>query len=95
MPVVLPKAKVLLNALYSNPSMTPADVEKLLDVAPATANSVIQDLVSLDILREVTGGMLRRKGGHCMSSKLNGQKSGFLKRYFEQWFVMDCGVSSL
>jgi Fic family protein len=57
----LPKAKALLNALYSNPSVTPADVEKLLDVAPATANRLIQDLVSLKILREVTGGKRNRR----------------------------------
>ena len=57
----LPKAKALLNALYSNPSLTSADVEKLLDVTAATANSVIQDLVSLDILREVTGGKRNRR----------------------------------
>jgi Fic family protein len=55
------KAKALLNALYSNPSVKPADVEKLLDVAPATANRLIQDLVSLDILREVTGGKRNRR----------------------------------
>jgi Fic family protein len=57
----LSKAKALLNALYSSPSVTPADVEKLLDVAPATSNRLIQDLVSLDILREVTGGKRNRR----------------------------------
>jgi hypothetical protein len=30
----------------------------------------------------------------CMSSKSNGQKSSFLKGYFEQWFVIYCSVSS-
>lgn len=46
-----PKAKLLLNALYTNPIITVQSVEQLLGVSPATANRVVQDFVTLNILR--------------------------------------------
>ncbi len=54
------KAKELMNMLYRNPSITAASVAEVLNIAPATANSLIQDLVKLKILVEVTGGLRNR-----------------------------------
>ncbi len=54
------KAKELMNMLYKNPSITAASVAEGLDIAQATANSLIQDLVKLKILVEVTGGLRNR-----------------------------------
>lgn len=54
------KAKELMNMLYRNPSITAASVAEVLNIVPATANSLIQDLVKLKILVEVTGGMRNR-----------------------------------
>lgn len=52
----LPKAKKLLNHLYGNPIITSAEIVKKLNVTPATANSLIEDFIKLDILKEITGG---------------------------------------
>jgi|SRR5690554_930686 len=52
----LPKAKELMNKLYSNPIIDSSDVSELLKVTPATANSLIQDFINLGILKEITGG---------------------------------------
>jgi len=50
------KAKQLVNMLYSNPIVNSNDVAVYLRVAPATANSLIQDFIKLGILSEITGG---------------------------------------
>jgi len=52
----IPKAKQLMNKLYLNPIVSSNDVAGYLNVTPATANSLIQDLMNLDILVEITGG---------------------------------------
>ncbi|MBM4162488.1 MAG: Fic family protein [Ignavibacteria bacterium] len=51
----LPKAKELVMNLYRNPRVTSADVSKILKVTPKTANELIEDLVDLKVLIEVTG----------------------------------------
>jgi len=51
----LPKAKELMMNLYRNPRVTSADVSKILKVTPKTANELIEDLVDLKVLIEVTG----------------------------------------
>jgi Fic family protein len=51
----LPKAKELLASLYRNPRVTSADVSKILNVTPKTANELIKDLDDLKVLVEVTG----------------------------------------
>jgi len=51
----LPKARLLMNTLYRTPYIRSTDVETSLDITAATANALIQDFVSLGILREVTG----------------------------------------
>ncbi len=45
-----PRAKQLVNHLYKNPFITAADVERQLDVTPATANALIAEFVALGIL---------------------------------------------
>ncbi len=52
----IPKAKQLMNKLYSNPIINSNDVKEFLKITPATANSLIQDFVKLGILKEITGG---------------------------------------
>lgn len=52
----LPKAKQLINKLYSNPLFNSNDVTEFLKVSPATANTLIQDFIKLGILKEITGG---------------------------------------
>lgn len=52
----LPKAKQLTKKLYSNPIINSNDVTEFLKVTPATANSLIQDFITLGILNEITGG---------------------------------------
>jgi len=52
----IPKAKQLMNKLYLNPIVSSNDVAGYLNVTPATANSLIHDLMNLDILVEITGG---------------------------------------
>lgn len=52
----LPKAKQLMNKLYSNPIINSNEVSEFLKVTPATANSLIQDFITLGILKEITGG---------------------------------------
>ena len=57
----LPKAKELMNVLYSKPSITAAEVAEYIKVTPATANALIRDFVELSILAEVTGGRRNRR----------------------------------
>ncbi len=57
----LPKAKELMNVLYSRPSLTAAEIADLIGVTPATANALIRDFVELEILTEVTGGQRNRR----------------------------------
>jgi Fic family protein len=52
----IPKARLLMNKLYSNPIINSNDVREFLKITPATANSLIQDFVKLGILKEITGG---------------------------------------
>jgi len=49
------KAKELVVNLYRSPRVTATDVGKILKVTPKTANELIQDLVRLKVLVEVTG----------------------------------------
>jgi Fic family protein len=57
----LPKAKELMNVLYSKPSLTAADVARFIKITPATANAILRDFVELEILSEVTGGQRNRR----------------------------------
>jgi Fic family protein len=52
----IPKAKQLINMLYSSPIVNSNDVKEFLKITPATANSLIQDFIHLGILKEITGG---------------------------------------
>ena len=54
------KAKKLVMNLYRNPRVTAADVCKILTVTPKTANELIQDLVRLNVLVELTGSRRNR-----------------------------------
>jgi Fic family protein len=56
----LPKAKELMNVLYSKPSLTAAEVTERIHVTHATANALIRDFVRLGILIEVTGRQRNR-----------------------------------
>ena len=56
-----PKAKELMNVLYSKPSLTAAEVAEFIKVTPATANALIRDFIELSILTEVTGGKRNRR----------------------------------
>lgn len=56
----IPKAKELVMNLYRTPRVSAGDVGKILTVTPKTANEMIQDLVHLKILVEVTGGRRNR-----------------------------------
>lgn len=49
-------AGAFLKILYSNPVQTPKSVQQLLDISPATANSLLKDFESSGILQEITGG---------------------------------------
>jgi len=55
-----PRAKQLVMELYRNPRMTATDVCNLLEVTPKAANDLIQDLIDLRVLVEVTGGRRNR-----------------------------------
>lgn len=56
----LPNARKLIMELYRNPRISAGDVVKYLGVTPKTANDLIQDLVKLNVLDEVTGGRRNR-----------------------------------
>ena len=56
----IPKARELVVNLYRTPRVSAADVGKILNVTPKTANEMIQDLVHLKVLVEVTGGRRNR-----------------------------------
>ncbi|MDA9129468.1 Fic family protein, partial [Candidatus Gracilibacteria bacterium] len=49
------KANTLITHMYSKPIVTSKYVSNLLKVTPATANTLIHELIRLDILIEVTG----------------------------------------
>jgi Fic family protein len=49
------EAKKILNFLYGNPILDSAKVAEILDVHASTANRLINDLVQLGILEELTG----------------------------------------
>ncbi len=59
----IPKAKELINTLYTNPLMSSNDISNKLNITPATANSLIQDFVNLGILVEITGAKRYRLFG--------------------------------
>jgi Fic family protein len=50
-----PSAPRLLDALFREPMITVARVQRLLDVTNPTANSLVKDLARVGILKEVTG----------------------------------------
>ncbi|MBN1408835.1 MAG: Fic family protein [Calditrichaceae bacterium] len=52
----IPNAKLFINLLYTNPIINSNDLKDYLKITPATANSLIQDFIKLDILSEITGG---------------------------------------
>jgi Fic family protein len=56
-PATLPK---LVDELFGNPRVTLTDVRRILRVWPASAQRHIDKLLSLNILREVTGGQRNR-----------------------------------
>lgn len=56
----IPKAKELVLNLYRTPRVTATDIGRILKVTPKTANELVQDLVNLRILVEVTGGRRNR-----------------------------------
>lgn len=56
----IPKAKELVMNLYRNPRVTSLDVCRILKVTPKTANELIQDLINLNVLVELTGSRRNR-----------------------------------
>ncbi|MFC2134722.1 hypothetical protein ACFLTH_08910 [Bacteroidota bacterium] len=56
----IPKAGLLINYLYSNPVVSSDDVSRYLKITRATANSLINDFIKLEILKELTGGKRNR-----------------------------------
>ncbi len=56
----LPKARILMVSLYRNPRVNSADVCKLLNVTPKSANELIQDMINLGVLAEITGSRRNR-----------------------------------
>jgi Fic family protein len=54
-------AQKLLNKLYQNPIIDSTQVSELLDIAPSTANRLLNDLIELKILTELTGFKRNRK----------------------------------
>jgi Fic family protein len=48
-------AKELVNLLYSNPILDSGDVTRELDIHPSTAKRILDDFLSLNILKETTG----------------------------------------
>jgi Fic family protein len=48
-------AQVLINALYRQPILSGMEIAKVLDKHPSNANRLIDDLVKLGILKELTG----------------------------------------
>lgn len=50
-----PNARSALNALYRQPLVTATQLEQALKVTTPTVNALIQDLVNLGILVEMTG----------------------------------------
>lgn len=56
----IPKAKELVNLLYTSPAVSSATVSKEIGVSIPTANALIQDFVRLGILKELTGGKRNR-----------------------------------
>jgi Fic family protein len=55
------KAQILLKQLFQNPIMDSKQVSDLLNISPATANRLINDLMKLNILTELTGYKRNRK----------------------------------
>jgi Fic family protein len=55
-----PNARQTLNLLYRQPMVTAADLEKTLSISHPTANALLKDFISLEILREITGAQRHR-----------------------------------
>lgn len=55
------KAQILLKQLFQTPIMDSKQVSALLEISPSTANRLINDLIKLDILTELTGYKRNRK----------------------------------
>ncbi len=51
----VPTAKQLLYELFKKPVLDGAEVAQLLDVSPATANRLINDMIEMGIVKELTG----------------------------------------
>ena len=51
----IPIAKRVVNHLYSFPVVSAADIEVDLKISKQTANSIINELVKIGILKEITG----------------------------------------
>ena len=54
------KARQLLSLLYRQPIITATRLEKDLDITHPTANKLLNDMINLNILREVTGAQRHR-----------------------------------
>lgn len=59
----IPKAKQLIEKLYSDPIVSSNDVASFLKITSATSNSLIDDFINLGILKEITGGKRYRLFG--------------------------------
>ena len=55
------KAQILLKQLFQNPITDSKQVSELLEISPSTANRLINDLIKLKILTELTGYKRNRK----------------------------------
>ena len=55
------KAQHLIKHLYQIPITDSKQVSELLKISPSTANRLIQDLIELNILSELTGYKRNRK----------------------------------
>ena len=62
-------AKEVLNMLYQNPVINANQISASLGIAPATANSLLNNMTKLGIIREVTGGKRYRR--YLFESYLN------------------------
>ena len=50
----------LLKQLYTQPVQTAQNVEKILDISPSTANSLLKEFEKIGILQEITGNKRSR-----------------------------------
>jgi len=55
-----PNASRVLSLLYSQPIVSAVDLQNVLDIAKATAHTLLKDFVQMDILQEITGSQRYR-----------------------------------